>query len=166
MNETVANSETEMSLYTGAIAAAVIGLLPYVNVLILPAYVIGAGVAVWHASTRRGQALQYKEGAKLGFLSPFLGTLVAVVIVDLIWLFFDYQLWQRQNSQFMLAIFRSFAGPVTIDAMREAFAQQEVKPFQWYMFLIQVLVNALFCALFGILAGVAAVKIFRPRPVR
>jgi len=53
MNETVAHSETEISLYTGALAAAVIGLLPYINVFILPAYVIGAGVAVWHASTRR-----------------------------------------------------------------------------------------------------------------
>ena len=42
MNETVAHSETEISLYTGALAAAVIGLLPYINVFILPAYVIGA----------------------------------------------------------------------------------------------------------------------------
>lgn len=84
------------------------------------------------------------------------------MIVDVIRPFFDYQLWQRQNSQFMPAIFRSFAGPVTIDAMQDAFAQQEVKPFQWYMFLIQVLVNALFCGL----SGVVAVKIFRPRPAR
>jgi hypothetical protein len=58
-----------------------------------------------------------------------LGTLVAVVLVDRIWLFFDYQLWQRQNSQLMLATFRSFAGPVTLDAMRDAFAQQAVNPF-------------------------------------
>ncbi len=161
-----AKVETETSLYTGAIATLVIGLLPYVNVFILPAYVVGALVAVWHATAVRGQSLQFKDGAKLGFLSTFFGTLVAVVLVDLIWLFFDYQLWQRQNSQLMLAIFRSFAGPVTLDAMRDAFAQQEVKPFQWYLFFVQVLVNAFFCGIFGALSGLVAVKIFRPRSTR
>ena len=161
-----AKAETETSLYAGAIATFVIALLPYVNVFILPAYVVGALVAVWHAAAVRGQSMQFKNGARLGFLSTFFGTLVAVVLADLIWLFFDYQLWQRQNSQLMLAIFRSFAGPVTLDAMRDAFAQQGVKPFQWYLFLVQVLVNAFFCGVFGTLSGLVAVKIFRPRTVR
>lgn len=73
MNETLAKPETETSLYTGAIVAAVIGLLPYVNVFILPGYVIGARVAVWHASTRRGQPLQYKEGRSWDSSAHFLG---------------------------------------------------------------------------------------------
>jgi hypothetical protein len=45
--------------------------LPYLNVFILPAYIVGALVAVWHAVRRGGQRLQYKDGAKLGFLSTF-----------------------------------------------------------------------------------------------
>lgn len=161
-NEITAKPETESSLYAGAIATAVIGLLPYVNVFILPAYVVGALVAVWHAAARRGQRLQFKEGAKLGFFSTFFGSVAALILVDLAWMFFDYQLWHRQNSELMLAIFRSFAGPVTLDAMRDAFAQQAVKPFQWYMLLVQLLGSAIFCGIFGTLAGLLGVKIFRP----
>lgn len=160
--EVVPKPETESSLYAGAIATGVIALLPYVNVFLFPAYVIGALVAVWYATKRGGQVLQYKDGAKLGFLSTFFGSMVAVVLADLLWMFLDYQLWQRQNSQLMLAIFRSFAGPVTIEAMRDAFAQQELKPFQWYIFLLQLIGNAIFCGIFGTLTGLLGVKIFRP----
>ncbi len=129
----------------------------------LPAYVIGAVVAVWHVMARRGQTLQYKDGARLGFLSTFLGSVVTVVLVDLVWMFLDYQLWQRQNSQLMLALVGSFADPVTIDAMRDAFAQQELKPFRLYMLLLQLLASAFFCGVFGTLSGLVAVKIFRRR---
>ena len=51
------------------------------------AYIIGALVAVWHAVSLRGQRLQFKDGAKLGFFSTLFGVLVAIVIGDLIWLF-------------------------------------------------------------------------------
>jgi hypothetical protein len=128
--------------------------------------VLGALVAVWHAASRRRQTLLFKDGAKLGFLSTFFGTLVAAVLVDLIWLFFDYQLWQRQNAQLLIAIVGSFAKPVTVDAMRDSFAQQELKSFQWYIFLVQVIVNAFFCGIFGTLAGLLGVKLFNPRPAR
>ncbi len=161
--EIASKSETENSLYAGAIACAVVGLLPYVNVFIVPGYIVGAFVAVWHATGRRAQRLPYKDAAKLGFLSTFLGSVAAIVVVDIIWMFFDYQLWQGQNSQLMLAIVGSFAGPVTIDAMRDAFAQQAVKPFQWYVLLFQLLGSAIFCGIFGTLSGLLAVKIFRPR---
>ncbi len=66
-----AKAETETSLYAGAIATFVIALLPYVNVFILPAYVVGAVVAVWHAAAVRGQSMQFKNRARLGFLSTF-----------------------------------------------------------------------------------------------
>jgi hypothetical protein len=158
--------ETEASLYAGAIATGVIGLFPYVNVFILPAYVIGAAVAVWDAASRRGQVLQFKDGAKLGFLSTFFGSMVAVVVVDLIWVFFDYQLWQRQNQELMLGIFRSFARPSTVDAMSDAFAQSNAKIFRWYMLLLQLVGNAIICGIFGSLAGLLAVKIIRPKTAR
>jgi hypothetical protein len=46
--------DTEMSLYVGAATAAIVSLLPYVNVFILPAYIIGALTAIWHAASIRG----------------------------------------------------------------------------------------------------------------
>lgn len=158
-----ATTEPDNALYAGAIATAVVALLPYVNVFILPAYVVGAFVAVRYATRARGRSLLFKEGAKLGFLSTFLGTLCVAILADLLWLFLDYQLWQKQNSDLLLAIVGSFAGPVTLDAMRDQFAQQAVKPFQWYIFLLQVIGNAILCGIFGTLAGLFAVRIFRPR---
>jgi uncharacterized protein involved in cysteine biosynthesis len=68
-----AGPATEASLYVGAIATCMIGLLPYVNVLVLPAYVIGATVAVWHAVAQRGQSRRFKDGAKQGFSARFSG---------------------------------------------------------------------------------------------
>lgn len=161
--KTDARRETEGSLYAGALATGVIGLLPYVNVFVLPAYLVGAAVAVWHAVSRRGQVLQFKEGAKLGFLSTFFGSMVAVVMVDLIWVFFDYQLWQRQNQGLLLAIFGAVASPSTLEAMRDAFADSNARIFRWYMLLLQLAGNALFCGIFGSLSGLLAVKIFLPQ---
>ncbi len=158
--------DTEASLYAGAAAAAIVALLPYVNVFVFPAYVVGALVAVWHGSRRGGQDLHFKDGARLGFLSPFLGSMVAVVLADLIWVFFDYQLWQRQNESLMLGLFRSFASPATVEMMKASFAENAVKLFRWYMLLVQLLANAIFSGIFGTLAGLLGVKIFRSRPVR
>jgi hypothetical protein len=56
-----ARPDTEASRYAGAIASGVIGLLLYLNVLVLPARVIGPMVAVWYALARRGQPLRLKE---------------------------------------------------------------------------------------------------------
>ena len=104
--------DTEAALYAGAIATGVVALLPYVNVLIFPCYVIGPVVAVWFAVSKRAQSLTSKQAAKLGFLSAFFGSMAAVVLADIIWQFFDYQLWQRQNAQFMIAIFRAICESV------------------------------------------------------
>jgi hypothetical protein len=78
--------------------------------------------------------LQFKTGAKLGFLSTFFGVLVAIVIGDLIWLFFDYQLWHRQNGGLFLAVMSSFVKPVTLDVIRDRMAEQAVKPFNGTFF--------------------------------
>jgi hypothetical protein len=48
--ERPASNDSDNALYAGAIATAAIALLPYVNVFILPAYVLGAFVAVWCAT--------------------------------------------------------------------------------------------------------------------
>ena len=156
-------ADSDNAVYVGAIATLVIGLAPYVNVFIFPAYVMGAFIAVRYATRARNRTLLFKEGARLGFLSTFLGAICLAVVVDLVWLFADYQLWQKQNSDLILAIAGLFAGPVILDEMRNKFAEQAVTPFQWYIFLLQLIGNAIFCGIFGTLAGVLAVKLFRPR---
>ncbi|HEY5036024.1 MAG TPA: hypothetical protein VII74_02705 [Chthoniobacterales bacterium] len=158
-------SESESALFFGAIVTGVLALLPYVNVFIFPAYVIGAVVAV-RSAARSGRPLDLKEGAKLGFLSTLFGSMVAVLVADLIWVIFDYQLWQHQNAQLMLAIVGHFAGPVTIDTMSSALAAQAVKPFQWPLLIAQIFGNLFLCGLFGTLTGLIAAKVCRPKTIR
>ena len=104
-----------------------------------------------------------KDGAKLGFLSTALGTAGAVILVDLIWQIFDYQLWQQQNGDFMLAIFRSFAGEQTIDAMKDSMAQQAAKSFAWYVVIIQVIAIAIIAGIFGTVSGLIATRVMRKK---
>lgn len=155
--------DLERAIFAGAIAAAVISLLPYVNIILITAYVIGALVAVWFAVKKQGRALSYKEGAKLGFFSVFFGVTAAAAIFDLIWQLSGYQLWQKQNAAMMLAIFRSFASASTVDTVSVAMSQNAEKPFAWYIFIVQVIAGAIFAALFAMPSGLLGVKIFQRR---
>ena len=153
--------ELEPAIYVGAATAAIVSLLPYVNVFLITAYVIGALVAVWFAIRKRGQRLTYKDGAKLGFLSVFVGVVAAGIIFDIIWQVFEYQLWQKENAALMLGIFRRIVSPSTADTMSLAMAQNAEKPFAWYMFLVQLIAGAVFCGLFAVPSGLLGVKIFQ-----
>jgi hypothetical protein len=161
VNET--KPELESAIYAGAIAAGIVTLLPYVNVFIITAYVVGALVAVWFATKKRAQQLRMKDAAKLGFLSTFFGIVAASVVVDIIWQFFEYQLWQKQNTALLLAICRSFFSDSTVDTMSLAMAQNAEKPFAWYVFLFQLIGAALFSALFAMPAGLLGRRLFQSR---
>jgi succinate dehydrogenase/fumarate reductase cytochrome b subunit len=155
--------DLERAIFAGAIAAGVVSLLPYVNIFLVTAYVVGALVAVWFAVKKQGQTLSYKEGAKLGFLSVFFGVTAAAAIFDLIWQISGYQLWQKQNAAMMLGLFRVFASASTVDTISVAMSQNAEKPFAWYVFLVQVIAGAIFAALFAMPSGLLGVKIFQRR---
>lgn len=157
--------DLEGAIYAGAIATAVVTLLPWVNVLIIPAYLVGALVAVWFATKKRMQLLTLKDGAKLGFLSTFFGVIAASVLLDIIWQFFGYQLWQKQNTDLILALCRSFMSASTVETMALAMSQNAEKPFAWYMFLFQLIGAAIFAGLFGAPSGLLGVKLFQRKLV-
>jgi hypothetical protein len=161
--EVGARPDLESSIYVGAITTAIVYLLPYVNDFIITPYLVGALVAVWYATRRREQILAFKDGARLGFLSTFFGGIASAVVFDIIWQFFDYQLWQKQNAAFFLTIFSSFAGPTAIDTMKEAFAQQAAKSFTWYTIIFQLIGGLIFAGIFGSLFGLLGVKVFQRR---
>ena len=158
--------EIEPAIYFGAVVAGVLSILPYISLLFFIVYIAGALAAVWFATKKSEQFLTYKDGAKLGFLSVFYGVMGAVIVVDIIWQFFDYQLWQKQNGDFLLAIFNLFANPSTLDAMKVGMAQNASKPFAWYIIILQVIVGAICAAIFSAPSGVLGVKLFQPRAVR
>lgn len=152
--------EIESSIYVGAIATALVYLMPYVNDFLITAYVVGAFVAVWHAIRKRGQFLAGKDAAKLGFLCTFFGGLASAVVFDIIWQFLDLQLWQKQNSDLMVSIFSTFMSPASLDMMKMKMAEQAGKPFVWYTIILQVIGGLIFAGIFGSLFGLLARKIF------
>jgi hypothetical protein len=156
----------DSAIYFGAAVTAIICLLPYVNVFGLPAIVAGAIAAVFSGVGTVRRPVELKEGAKLGFLAPFFGMLAAAVIVDIIWQFFDYQLWQKQNAAVMLAMFRTFMSPETMDKTTAAFEQAATKPFAWYMILTQIIAAAIFAGIFGTLSGIVSAAATSKRGTR
>lgn len=153
----------EPGIYAAAVAAFCVTLLPYANVFIITAYVTGALVGVWYLTRKRGQTIGYKDGAKVGFLGVGAGVLAASIVVDLIWQFAEYQLWQKQNATLMVAVCRSFMSPSTVDTMTIAMEQNAEKPFVWYIFLFQLIGTAIFSSLFAAPAGMLGVKLFGGR---
>jgi hypothetical protein len=87
--------------------------------------------------------------------------MAAVVLYDIIWQLFDYQLWQQQDSNLLLALLSSFASERMMDAMSSTLAQNATKSFAWYMLILQIFVNAFLAGIVGTLVGLVALKIFR-----
>ena len=150
----------ESAIYAGAIATLIVGLLPYVSVVMFPAYVIGAVVAVRHAVVKKGQTLTLGRGAKLGFYTTMLGTAAAVVVFDLVWALFDYQLWQTQNSSLMMTLLGGMMGEESRAAMEAGMAEQAAKGFAWYMPILQMIGSAIFSGIFAVPTGMIAAKVF------
>lgn len=120
----------------GAIVSAVVTLLPFVRVFVIPAYVVGPFVAIWYGATEGRQMLNCKQGAKIGSLSAFYGVVSARLIYDLIWQFAGFRLWQTQDSEMMVTLVRLFADQRTIDRTFAAVQLAADQPFVWYTFVI------------------------------
>ncbi|MEP7014552.1 MAG: hypothetical protein ABI925_03850 [Verrucomicrobiota bacterium] len=164
-NIPILKPDVEKALYVGAAATFVLTVAPYITACVFPSYVVGAAVAVWYAISKQNQVLTAKDGAKLGFLSTALGTAVAAVLVDMIWQFFDYQIWREQNGQFTLAIFRSFVSDLTLDAMKDKMAEDAAKGFAWYVIIIQVIAIPIISGIFGTLSGLITASVMRKKAV-
>ena len=120
------------------------------NDFFIAAYLLGAFAAVRSAARKRKEILSFTDGAQLGFLSGFYGLLAASAIYDVVWQFFDYQLWQIRNVDRLWSI---FAGML----------HDTVTPSAWILITFQIIVAAIFAGAIGAPAGILAVKIFQRR---
>ena len=140
----------EPAVRVGATIAAVIALLPYLNDLLITAFVAGALGGVWFASRRQENELSLSEGARIGFLSGFYGLLAASAIYDLLWQIFQYQLWRVRNLDRVIAL--------SADAFKSVFS-----PSTWFVVTLQIIVAAICAGAFGAPSGLLGVKIFSRR---
>jgi hypothetical protein len=137
-------------IYVGAAISALFLLLPYVNRLVIPGYLLGPLAATWFMIGRRAQPLDYKQGAQLGFYSAFYGAIAAVCIDAVAAHFLREQLWRFEN------LYR-------IPPLLAGKGLESDSPLGWYLLMGELTVIAIVAAMLGTPSGLLGVKLFRPR---
>jgi hypothetical protein len=146
-----AKVDLKPGIYVGAAMSAVLLLLPYVKTVFVPAYVLGPLAGVWFERWRRSLHLSFSHGATLGFHSAFYGTLTAIALNHIVTRFFPEQLWRFEN------IYR-------LPPLLAAKGLESDSANEWYQFLFQVTVVAIFAAAIGAPSGMLGVRLLQRPP--
>ena len=144
----VAKVSLKPGIYVGAAVATVLLLLPYVNVVFVPAYILGPLAGVWFELRRREPRLDFKQGALLGFYSTFYGTLAAIVFTQVAVRILHEQLWRLEN------IYR-------LPPLLASKGLDTDTPHGWYMLMLQITIIAILAGAIGVPSGMLGVKVFQ-----
>jgi len=136
----------------GAVAAALILVLPDVNRVGFIACFLGPLCATWFEMRRRGMKLDLKQGAQIGFYSAFYGMVAAMAFDQLAKRFFHEQLWRFEN---LYRIPPLLAGK-GMDAEGVS---------GWYILMAELTVMAIVAGALGAPSGLLGVKLFGRRVV-
>jgi hypothetical protein len=157
-NQPETDRDLSVAIYAGAVVTALLTLLPYVSALVFPAYLAGAAVTVWYRLLRQEKPLLLGEAAKLGLYSTFLGGAVAVVVFDVVWQIWDYQIGERQNSQLILGIIGLVANKEFLELAANSLEQSASKSFEAFVIPFQFVSTAVLSGIFGTIFGLVACK--------
>jgi len=147
----VAKVDLKPGIYVGSAISAVLLLLPYVNLIFVPAYVLGPFAGAWFELKRRSWQLNFAQGAMLGFYSAFYGTIAAMAFDQIATRFFHEQLWRFENIYRLPPL---LAGKgLDIDT-----------PGGWYLVMLQIMIIGIFAGAVGAPAGILGVRLFRRSP--
>jgi len=146
-----AKVDLKPGIYIGAGISALLLLLPYLNEVFLPAFVLGPIAGVWFELRRCSRHLNFTHGAMLGFSSAFYGTLAAIALDQIARRFFSEQLWRFENIYRLPPL---LAGK-GLDSDTSA---------GWYQLLFQITIVAIFAAAIGAPSGMLGLKLFQRSP--
>ena len=142
------SSDLKPGICVGAGMSALLLLLPYVNVIFLPAYVLGPMAGVWFELRRRERRLDFRQGAQLGFCSAFYGTLAAIAINAIAGRFLREQLWRFEN------IYR-------LPPLLASKGLNSDTPSDWYLWIVQIVIIVIFAGAVGAPSGILGVKLLQ-----
>jgi hypothetical protein len=135
-------------IYVGAAVTALLLLLPYVNVVFVPAYILGPLAGVWFELRRRERRLDFTQGALLGFYSTFYGTIAADVFSRVAVRIVHEQLWRFENIYLLWPLLASKG----LDSDT---------PHGWYLLMFQLTFIAILAGAIGSPSGLLGVKLFQ-----
>ncbi len=143
-----AKVDLKPGIYVGAGVATLLLLLPYVNLIFLPAYVLGPMAGVWFELRRRDQHLDFTHAALVGFYSPFYGTIAAIAINQIALHFMREQLWRFEKIYLLPPLLASKG----LDSDT---------PGGWYLLMVQIVIIAIFAGAVGVPSGILGVKLLQ-----
>jgi hypothetical protein len=135
-------------IYIGAAVSALLLLLPYVNLIFLPAYVLGSLVGVWCELKVRQQPLNFTRGGQLGFYSAFYGTISAIALSQIATHFLHEKLWRLENL-YQLPPLLASKGLNTDTATG------------WYFWMVEIVIIAILAGAVGVPSGMLGVRLFQ-----
>jgi hypothetical protein len=147
-SSSAAKVDLKPGIYVGATVSALLLLLPYVNVVFLPAYILGPLAGVWFELRRRERRLELKHGALLGFYSTFYGTIAAFAFSQVAVRFVHEQLWRFEN------IYR-------LPPLLASKGLDSDTPHGWYLLMLQLTIIAILAGAIGVPSGMLGVKLFQ-----
>lgn len=141
-------SDLKRGIYVGAGVSALLLLLPYVNLVFVPAYVLGPLAGVWFELRRRERRLDFTQGAQLGFYSAFYGSVAAIALNQVAVRFLHEQLWRFENIYLLPPLLASKG----LDSDT---------PSGWYLWMVELLIIVVFAGAVGAPAGILGVKLLQ-----
>ena len=147
-NSGAAKVDLKPGIYVGAAVSALLLLLPYVNVVFLPACILGPLTGVWFELRRRERRLELKHGALVGFYSTFYGTLAAIVFTQVAARIVHEQLWRFEN------IYR-------LPPLLASKGLDSDTPHGWYLLMLEIAVIAIVSGAIGLPSGMLGVKLLQ-----
>jgi len=147
-SSSAAKIDLKPGIYVGAAVTALLLFLPYVKLILIPAYILGPLVGVWFELRRRERRLDFTQGALLGFYSVFYGTLAAVVVSQIAVHVVHEQLWRFEN------IYR-------LPPLLASKGLDSDTPHGWYLLMLQLTIIAILAGAIGVPSGMLGVKLFQ-----
>jgi len=151
-----------MPILVGAIVIAVLSLIPFIGLTCCFHMIVGGLVATWLYSWSYTGAMPMSKGIVIGLISTLLGSILSIVVIDAIWLLFDYQIGAETMKNVVMKL-AEMLGDEAYELMREQLENAPETELTPMVFAIQ-LASALFMsAIAGLISGSLGAAIFKGR---
>jgi mannitol-specific phosphotransferase system IIBC component len=149
-----------MPILIGAIVIATLSVIPFVGLTCCLHMILGGLVATWLYSWSFAGAMPMSKGIMIGLISTLLGGILSVMVIDAIWLLFDYQIGAEtmKNAAMKLA---EMLGDEVYQQMREQLEEATETELTPMVFVAQLASTLFMSAIAGLISGSLGAAIFK-----
>ena len=138
----------------GATVILILGLVPYTAITLVLPTIAGAIFSVWYYRSKLRNTLRNNQGAKLGFYTAMSGNFVSLVMYNVVWVCFNYQIGAEQANNILINIGEWVGGTRLRDAVEQSILSQAQSSLTISTLICQLVFAAIMSGIFG--AGTGA----------